>query len=50
MIPDRDVWQDALLIVKCHGDDAMIKAAQRADQLLAGGGGFTCSNLLPSRR
>jgi hypothetical protein len=34
MIPDRDVWQAALLIVKRYGDDAMLEAAQRADQLL----------------
>jgi len=34
VIPDRDVWQAALLIVKRYGDDAMHEAAERADQLL----------------
>jgi len=34
MIDDRDVWQAALLIVKRYGDDAMLEAAERADQLL----------------
>jgi hypothetical protein len=34
MIDDRDVWQAALLMVKRYGDDAMIEAAERADQLL----------------
>jgi hypothetical protein len=34
MFPDRDVWQAALLIVKRYGDDAMLEAAERADQLL----------------
>jgi hypothetical protein len=34
MIDDRDVWQAAVLPVKRYGDDAMLEAAQRADQLL----------------
>jgi triphosphoribosyl-dephospho-CoA synthetase len=34
MIDDRDVWQAALLIVNRYGDDAMLEAAERADQLL----------------
>jgi triphosphoribosyl-dephospho-CoA synthetase len=34
VISDRDVWQAALLIVKRYGDDAMLEASQRADQLL----------------
>jgi hypothetical protein len=34
MIDDRDVWAAALLMVKRYGDDAMIEAAERADQLL----------------
>jgi hypothetical protein len=37
MIDDRDVWQAALLIVKRYGDDALLEAAERADQLLDGG-------------
>jgi hypothetical protein len=31
---DRDDWQAALLMVKRYGDDAMLEASQRADQLL----------------
>jgi hypothetical protein len=34
MIFDREIWQCALLIVKRYGDDAMLEAAARADQLL----------------
>jgi hypothetical protein len=34
MIPDRDVWAAALLMVKRYGDDAMLEAASRADELL----------------
>jgi hypothetical protein len=30
MIPDRDVWRAALLMVKRYGDDAMLEAAERA--------------------
>jgi hypothetical protein len=30
MIPDRDVWAAALLIVKRYGDDAMLDASERA--------------------
>jgi len=37
MISDRDLWQAALLIVKRYGDDAMLEAAERADQLLDDG-------------
>jgi hypothetical protein len=37
MIDDRDVWQAAVLLVKRYGDDAMLEAAERADQLLDGG-------------
>jgi hypothetical protein len=33
VISDRDVWQAALLIVKRYGDDAMLEAAERAEQL-----------------
>ena len=32
MIPDRDGWQAALLIVKRYGDDAMLEAAARGKQ------------------
>jgi hypothetical protein len=34
MIPDRDVWQAAVLLVKRYGDDAMLEASEHADQLL----------------
>jgi hypothetical protein len=34
MIDDRDVWQAAVLLVKRYGDDAMLEASERADQLL----------------
>jgi hypothetical protein len=33
MIDDRNVWQAAVLLMKRYGDDAMLEAAQRADQL-----------------
>ena len=36
MISDRDVWQAAMLLVKRYGDDAMLEASERADQLLDG--------------
>ena len=34
MIPDRDVWAAAVLMVKRYCDDALLEAAERADQLL----------------
>jgi len=34
MVDDRDVWHAALLIMKRYGGDAMLEAAERADQLL----------------
>jgi hypothetical protein len=37
VISDRDVWAAALLIVKRNGDDAMLEASERADQLQFGG-------------
>lgn len=36
-IADIDVWRAAHLLMKQHGKDAAIVAAQRADQLLAAG-------------
>jgi hypothetical protein len=42
VINDRDVWQAALLLVKRYGDDAMLEAAQRADQLLDEGDMAVC--------
>jgi triphosphoribosyl-dephospho-CoA synthetase len=37
VISDRDDWAAALLIVKRYGDDAMLEASERADQLLEDG-------------
>jgi hypothetical protein len=34
MIPDLDIWRASLLMVKRYGDDALLEAAERADQLL----------------
>ena len=34
MISDCNVRQAAVLIVKRYGDDAMLEASERADQLL----------------
>ncbi len=33
MISDRDIWAAALLLVKRYSGDAMLEAAERADQL-----------------
>lgn len=35
MTEEVDIWRAADLLVKRHGDDAAIVAAQRADELLA---------------
>jgi hypothetical protein len=37
MIPDIDTWRAALLLLKRHGSDAALVAAQRADECLAEG-------------
>jgi hypothetical protein len=37
MIPDIDTWRAALLLLKQHGHDAAIVAAQRADECLTEG-------------
>ena len=37
MIPDLDIYRSANVLVKCHGQDAPIEAAMRADALLAVG-------------
>ena len=34
---DLDIWRAANLMLKQHGEDAAIAAAQRADELLASG-------------
>lgn len=37
MIADLDIWRAAALLLKRHGKDAALVAAQRIDQLLAEG-------------
>ena len=37
MTPDIDIWRAANLIMKQHGENAEIVAAQRADQMLERG-------------
>lgn len=37
MTEEIDIWRAADLLVKRHGDDAAMVAAQRADELLARG-------------
>ncbi|MGH7173807.1 MAG: hypothetical protein ACRELG_26290 [Gemmataceae bacterium] len=37
MISDLDLWRGADILVKRYGNDASIIAAQRADEVLAGG-------------
>ncbi len=34
MIPDRDIWAAAKILIDRHGDDAAIVASQRQDELL----------------
>jgi hypothetical protein len=35
MIPDAEIWRAALLMVKRYGDDAMLEAIARGNELLA---------------
>jgi hypothetical protein len=37
MIPDRDIWRAANLLIGQHGADAEIVAARRADEMLERG-------------
>lgn len=37
MIPDLDIYRAAKLLVDQHGQDATIRAAERADELLEAG-------------
>ena len=37
MIPDLDIYRSANLLVKQHGQDALIEAAMRADAMLEKG-------------
>jgi len=34
MIPDRDIWRAANLLIREHGVDAEVVAARRADEML----------------
>ena len=34
MIPDRDIWRAANLLIREHKDDAEVVAARRADEML----------------
>ncbi len=34
---NREIWRSAQRLVDLYGDDAVIQAATRADELLAGG-------------
>ncbi len=34
MIPDRDIWRSAQVLIKQHGEDAPIHAAMKADAML----------------
>ncbi len=34
MIPDRDIYRAAAVLIKRYGEDAPIQAAMRADELL----------------
>jgi transposase-like protein len=40
---DVDIWRSAMVMVKRYGDDAMIEAAARADQLLEAGDWEGCA-------
>ena len=37
MFYDRDIWRTANIVVKRHGEDSALVAAQRADKMLAEG-------------
>jgi hypothetical protein len=37
MIPDRDIWRPANLLIRKHGAEAEIVAARRADEMLERG-------------
>jgi hypothetical protein len=43
MINDRDIWSAASLLLKRYGDDAVIQAAQRLDELFAEGDHDGCA-------
>jgi len=37
MPTDRDIWATANLVIRSHGENAWLHAAQRADELLTNG-------------
>jgi hypothetical protein len=37
MIPDRDIWRAVNLLIREHRDDAVLVAAQRADEMFERG-------------
>jgi hypothetical protein len=37
MIPDRDIWRGANLLIREYGGDAEVVAARRADEMLGRG-------------
>ena len=37
MIPDRDIWRAANLLIRKHGADAELVAVRRADEMLERG-------------
>ena len=45
MVPDLDIFRSAQALVKCHGEDAPIHAAMKADAMLEAGDldGYTVS-------
>jgi hypothetical protein len=43
MIDDLDILRGANILIKRHGNDAAIEAAQRADELLAAGDPEGCA-------
>jgi hypothetical protein len=37
MVPDKDIWRAANLLIRQRGDEAELSAAQRADEMLERG-------------
>ena len=37
MVPDRDIWRAANLLIREHGADAEVVAARRSDEMLERG-------------
>lgn len=47
---ENDVWRDAHLVMKNHGDEATLVAAMRAEALLANGDTAGCSRWMKISR